>query len=225
MDMQTPLRTPSTLDMLPRSPSKIHPDLLHLQQRRKAQDEIQGDWKRERLPSYSRANTLPIITQSEPAFHSPLTDRSKSGRYQLLKRRSKSPVDIKPYQARLSDRLKTPDFNALVLKNRPIPQLFDRVDENEEFKTRSIQEWKNQVVKIVPKRPSFAIAMDWKAPPAEWDDRDQYLYSPKPMFYKNKKFVSERDFVVNPEWGSEKKKVSVNSPAYSTCALRYGWCC
>lgn len=67
--------------------------------------------------------------------------------------------------------------------------------------------------------------MDWKAPPAEWDDRDPFLYSPKPMFYKNKKFVSERDFVVNPEWGSEKKKVSVNSPAYSTCALRYGWCC
>ena len=223
--MPTPLGSPGKPDFLPKSPAQIHPDLIHLQKCRRAQDEVQGDWK-EGLPSFRRSNTLPAITNSEPAFKSPLTARSGTGRRSsALHCRSKSPLDIKPYQASLSDRLKTPDFNALVRKSIPIPQLLDTVDDQLEFPTKSIQEWKNQVVKIVPKRPSFAIAMDWKAPPAEWDDRDNYICSPKPMFYKNKKFVSERDFVVNPEWGSEKKKVSVYSPAYRTCALRYGWCC
>lgn len=78
--------------------------------------------------------------------------------------------------------------------------------------------------RVVPTRPAIAINSDWKAPPAEWDDRDQYIYGAKPMFYKNLKYAEHKDFVVNPEWLSEFMTVSTYSQAYRTCALRYGWC-
>lgn len=59
-----------------------------------------------------------------------------------------SPLDVKPYKAKESERLKTPDFKALVLKSKPIPQLYSKVDD-EELKIRSIQEWEDQVTKYV----------------------------------------------------------------------------
>lgn len=78
--------------------------------------------------------------------------------------------------------------------------------------------------RVVPQRPAFALSSDWVAPPADWDDRDHYIYSPRGMFYTNTKYVLHKDFTVNPEWISEKMTVSEFSPVYRTCALRYGWC-
>lgn len=78
--------------------------------------------------------------------------------------------------------------------------------------------------RVVPGRPSYAIKSDWQAPPAEWDDRDQYIYGAKSIFYKNLKYVPNKDFKINPEWLSEHMSVSTMSKAYRTCALRYGWC-
>ncbi|KAL3866689.1 hypothetical protein ACJMK2_043970, partial [Sinanodonta woodiana] len=78
---------------------------------------------------------------------------------------------------------------------------------------------------VVPRRPTIAINSDWQAPKAEWDDRDQYIYDPKGMFYDNRKYYIDKDFSISPEWISEKKSVSSYSRAYRTCALRYGWCC
>ena len=82
----------------------------------------------------------------------------------------------------------------------------------------------NFFCRVVPGRPSYAIKSDWQAPPAEWDDRDQFIYGPKSLFYKNLKYVEKQDFTINPEWLSEHMTVSTMSTAYRTCALRYGWC-
>ena len=82
----------------------------------------------------------------------------------------------------------------------------------------------NFFCRVVPGRPSYAIKSDWQAPPAEWDDRDQFIYGPKSVFYKNLKYVEKQDFTINPEWLSEHMAVSTMSTAYRTCALRYGWC-
>lgn len=92
----------------------------------------------------------------------------------------------------------------------------------EKYKTHSFKIFFSP--RVVPQRPAFAISSDWVAPPADWDDRDHYVYSPRSMFYTNTKYVLHKDFIVSPEWISEKMKVSEFSPVYRTCALRYGWC-
>ncbi|XP_060553131.1 uncharacterized protein LOC132714299 isoform X2 [Ruditapes philippinarum] len=122
--------------------------------------------------------------------------------------------------------MKTPNVNSLITISKPIPNLLDRPkkENKEEAPKRNLSIWKNEVKKVVPSRPAIAINSDWKAPPADWDDRDQYIYGPKPIFYKNNKYPEHKDFVVNPEWLSEFMTVSTYSQAYRTCALRYGWC-
>ncbi|XP_022318359.2 uncharacterized protein LOC111121381 isoform X1 [Crassostrea virginica] len=118
-------------------------------------------------------------------------------------------------------------IDALLRSSEPIPHFIDRASKEtpkQKYIAKSIQTWKNEIKKVVPQRPAFAISSDWVAPPADWDDRDHYVYSPRSMFYTNTKYVLHKDFIVSPEWISEKMKVSEFSPVYRTCALRYGWC-
>lgn len=117
-----------------------------------------------------------------------------------------------------------PGIKALVATSKPIPNLLDRPSEEKEFPKKDPNLWKDEVTKIVPKRPAIAIQSNWEAPPADWDDRNQYIFCAKPIFYKNIKYTTGKSFVVNPEWLSEFMTVSTYSRAYRTCALRYGWC-
>lgn len=118
-------------------------------------------------------------------------------------------------------------IDALLRSSEPIPHFIDRKSKEpstKQYRAKSLQGWKNEIKKVVPQRPAFALSSDWVAPPADWDDKDHYIYSPRSMFYTNTKYVIHKDFIVNPEWTSEKMTVSEFSPVYRTCALRYGWC-
>ncbi|XP_045215493.2 uncharacterized protein LOC123565769 isoform X2 [Mercenaria mercenaria] len=166
--------------------------------------------------SATKSVTLPPLQRS-------VTDL---GSLRTMYRRPKSPTpNFTMINRRDPSLMKTPDVNSLITMSKPIPNLLDKPKkDDEETPRKNLNIWKNEVKKVVPARPAIAIHSDWKAPPAEWDDRDQYIYGPKPIFYKNIKYTEHKDFVVNPEWLSEFMTVSTYSQAYRTCALRYGWC-
>ncbi|XP_052784076.1 uncharacterized protein LOC128219931 isoform X2 [Mya arenaria] len=180
---------------------------------------IPGNLLRKSFDVTSGSVTLPPLRRS-------YTD---IGSLRTINKRPKSPTpNYTMINKRDPSRLQTPAVKALVTTSRPIPHLFDRKASTPERKdgppNKTKQMWKNEITKVVPARPPIAIHSDWKAPPADWDDRDQYIYGAHPMFYKNLKYPMHKDFTVNPEWLSEYMTVSTYSQAYRTCALRYGWC-
>ncbi|XP_048732888.1 uncharacterized protein LOC125649400 isoform X2 [Ostrea edulis] len=170
-----------------------------------------------------RSKTLPPLTPRKE-----ITDKiganSDGSRPSLRNSRPKTP----DYPCVIKRVNKSPlKIDALLRSSEPIPHFIDGASKEmprKQYKAKSIQGWKNEIKKVVPQRPAFAISSNWVAPPAAWDDRDHYIYSPRSMFYTNTKYVLNKDFIVNSEWISEKMKVSDISPAYRTCALRYGWC-
>ncbi|KAH3812816.1 uncharacterized protein LOC127836645 isoform X1 [Dreissena polymorpha] len=174
--------------------------------------------RRKSLDGSTNSITLPPLERSRTDLGSLLT----------ANRRPKSPT---PNHTMINKRdpnlLRTPDFRALLTTSAPIPNLLDPPPRTAERKTppwKPLKLWRNEVTKEVPSRPPIALRSDWKAPPAEWDDRDQYIYGAKPVFYTNLKYANSKDFTINPEWLSEFMTVSTYSNAYRTCALRYGWC-
>ncbi|KAL4227432.1 hypothetical protein ACF0H5_012876 [Mactra antiquata] len=168
--------------------------------------------------SSTKSLTLPPLQRS-------VTDL---GTLRTMYKRPKSPTpNFTMINRRDPELEKRKDIVALLTKSHPIPNLLDKpIKKSDEKKSprKDLTMWKNEVKKVVPARPPIALHSDWKAPPAEWDDRDQYIYGAKPIFYKNLKYTEHKDFVVNPEWLSEFMTVSTYSQAYRTCALRYGWC-
>ncbi|KAK3097221.1 hypothetical protein FSP39_007640 [Pinctada imbricata] len=163
------------------------------------------------LPPLSKSHDYELPVPPQGRYRSGiLRKRQDTPSFSIIERQPKSPMTIK----------------ALLQVSEPIPKFIESGVHKKPEKTvvKSLQGWKNEVRKVVPSRPAFAISSDWVAPPADWDDRDHYIYSPRCIFYKNIKHYQHKDFTVNPEWVSEKMTVSTFSPAYRTCALRYGWC-
>uniref|UniRef100_K1QK59 Uncharacterized protein n=1 Tax=Magallana gigas TaxID=29159 RepID=K1QK59_MAGGI len=162
--------------------------------------------------TFRRSKTLPPLSSKKDVTGkigansdglSPSLRKSRAGSPEypcVIQRGNRSPIKI----------------DALLRKSEPIPHFIDRRSKepsNKTYRAKSIQGWKNEIKKVVPQRPAFALSSDWVAPPADWDDRDHYIYSPRGMFYTNTKYVLHKDFTVNPEWISEKMTVSEFSPA------------
>lgn len=204
----------------------VHPVIPALKTFRENDKDVMGtiqkptgryQWRKSIDDHASKSITLPPLQRS-------ITDL---GGLMIMNKRPKSPTpNYTMINRRDPSLLKTPNISALITVSKPIPSLLDKPNkrEKEEEHKKDVRIWKDEVKKVVPPRPAIAIHSDWKAPPAEWDDRDQYIYGPKPIFYKNIKYTEHKDFVVNPEWLSEFMTVSTYSQAYRTCALRYGWC-
>ncbi|XP_061172290.1 uncharacterized protein LOC133181732 [Saccostrea echinata] len=211
------------LDYPPNSSPRIQSELETMELRRKETDEIRRAFKENGILGLTRSKTLPPLSfkkdladkigaNSEGPRPSLRTNRPVTPNFPcIIKRVNKSPIKI----------------DALLRNSEPIPHFIDRASNQvpkKQSRAKSIQGWQNEIKKVVPQRPAFAISSDWVAPPADWDDRDPYISSPRSMFYTNTKYVLHKDFIVSPEWISEQMKVSEFSPAYRTCALRYGWC-
>lgn len=204
----------------------IHPIIPALKSYRERDKDEMGSVQRSpgrRQWPKATINTARSLTL--PPLQRTVTDL---GGLRIMNRKPKSPTpNYTMINRRDPDLLKTPNISALITTSKPIPSLLDKPkkeEQVEETTRKNIRIWKDEVKKVVPSRPAIAIHSDWQAPPAEWDDRDQYIYGPKAIFYKNLKYTEHKDFIINPEWLSEFMTVSTYSQAYRTCALRYGWC-
>ncbi|XP_067667766.1 uncharacterized protein, partial [Haliotis asinina] len=116
-------------------------------------------------------------------------------------------------------------FDALTRTSVPVPHLFDEMTDEREFSRVDISQWENQVKKVVPRRPVFALTYD--SGPANlygWDINDDFITDSKCHFYHSKKHQRDRNFVINPEWVSESVSLKSGPKAYRTCPIRYGWC-
>ncbi|XP_071084748.1 uncharacterized protein [Haliotis cracherodii] len=116
-------------------------------------------------------------------------------------------------------------FDALTRVSVPVPHLFDERTDDRKFSRVDISQWEDQVTKVVPRRPVFAVTSD--SGPAnlyDWEINDDFITDTKCHFYHSHKYQRDRNFVIHPEWVSESVSLKGGPKAYRTCPIRYGWC-
>ncbi|KAK7116675.1 hypothetical protein V1264_002310 [Littorina saxatilis] len=132
----------------------------------------------------------------------------------------RSPVPYHTAITRRPERACSPRFLALTqLCRSPLPHLMDEVMSRsltakpalgrDGPMRRDIREWQNEIVKVVPARPEFVQRLGPNGVMPSKVVSFRYPYKvinidPACLFYRSYSKLTDKDYVINPEWSSEK---------------------